>query len=90
MYHITISVQLSIYILKLYQHTQLKVYVVQLKGNVIPTHVLQLEISHVKITSYVQCLNGGPLRLCPHQANHRTCVPVNVFHSFLNKLFNEI
>ena len=51
---------------------------VQLKGNLIPARMLQLEISHVKITSCIQYLNGHPLCLCPHQANRRVCVPANV------------
>ena len=49
--------------------------------------MLQLKISHVKIASCVQYLNGYPLYSCPHQANHRACVPVNVpWISFLMKL----
>ena len=48
---------------------------VQLKGNLIPAHVLQVEYYRVKITSCVQYLNGHPLRLYPHQANCLACVP---------------
>ena len=51
---------------------------VQLKGNLIHVRMLQLEISHVKITSCIQYLNGRPLRFCPNQANCQACVPVNV------------
>ena len=65
-----------------------KTITVQLKGNLIPARVLQLEISRVKITSCIQYLNRHPLHLCPHQANYRACVPANV-PLILNKLFNE-
>ena len=45
------------------------VITVQLKGNLIPSRVLQVENSWVKITSCVQYLNGRLLHLCPHQRN---------------------
>ena len=45
------------------------VITVRLKGNLIPSRVLQVENSRVKITSCVQYLNGRLLHLCPHQGN---------------------
>ena len=51
---------------------------VQLKGNLIPACMLQLENSQVKITSCVQYLNGRLLRSCLHQANRWMCVLTNV------------
>ena len=53
-------------------------HTLQLKDNLILTRMLQLEISCVKITSYVQYLNGRPLHLSPHEANRWACVPTNV------------
>ena len=62
---------------------------VQLKGNLIPTRVLQVENSQLKKTSCIQYLNGCPLRLCPHHANHQASAPMNITF-ILNELFNEI
>ena len=61
---------------------------VQLKGNLLPAHMLQVEYCQVKIISYVQYLNGYPLHLCPHQANRWACACTNVA-LILNELFNE-
>ena len=61
---------------------------VQLKGNLIPACVLQVENSWVMITSCVQYLNGHLLFLCPHQANRRVCAPANIT-LILNEHFNE-
>ena len=51
---------------------------VQLKGNLIPIHMLQVEYCRIKITSCVQYMNGHPLRLCLHQANCLACAPTNI------------
>ena len=72
-----------------YQHLSFNTCdMVQLKGNLIPTRVLQVEYCWVKITSCVQYLNGHPLRSCPHQANCLVCAPANVT-LILNDLLNE-
>ena len=61
---------------------------VQLKGNLIPAYVLQLEISCVKIKSCVQYLNRCPLCLCSNQAN---CLAhPQMFHLLLNKLLMKL
>ena len=62
---------------------------VQLKGNLIPTHMLQVENSWVKVTSCVQYFNGHPLRSYPHQAKRRACAPTNVT-LILNKPLNKV
>ena len=62
---------------------------VQLKDNLIPARVLQLEISRVKTTSCVQYLNGRLLHLCLHQGNRQAYVPTNV-PLILNKLFMKL
>ena len=51
---------------------------IQIKGNSIPVHVLQVKYCQVKITSCVQYLNWHPLRSCPHQANYLACAPANI------------
>ena len=51
---------------------------VQLKGNLVSTRVLQVEYCQVKITSCVQYLNGHPLCSCPHQANCLACALANI------------
>ena len=61
---------------------------VQLKGNLIPACMLQVEYCLVKTTSCVQYLNGHPLRSCPHQTNYLACAPTNVA-LILNELLNE-
>ena len=58
---------------------------VQLEGNLIPTHVLQVENSQMKITSCIRYFNGCPLHSCQHQANHPMCASRNVT-LILNKL----
>ena len=60
----------------------------QLKGNMIPAPVLQVDSSQVKITLCVQYMNGRHSRLCLHQANRRVYAPMNVAHSF-EQTFNE-
>ena len=62
----------------LFVFKSIPLHTVQFKGNLILTHILQLEISRVKITSCVQYLNGHPLHLSPHEANRWACVPMNV------------
>ena len=63
------------------------VITVQLKGNLIPTQVVQVD-TLMKITSCVLYLNGCLLHLCLHQANHRACAPTNVA-LISNKLSDE-
>ena len=60
------------------------------QGNLIPTRILQLEISYVKITSCVQYLNGCLLAtfMPASLANRWACVPTNI-SLILNKLFDE-
>ena len=65
-----------------------QVYTVQLKGNLIPVCMLQVEYCRVKITSCVQYLSRHPLRSCMHQANCLACAPVNVI-LILNELLNK-
>ena len=62
---------------------------VQLKGNLIPTHMLQVEYCQVKIISCIQYLNRCLLCSCPHQANHQVCAPASVT-LILNEILNEI
>ena len=50
--------------------------------------LLQVEHCQVKITSWVQYLNGNQLHSCPHQANCVACAPVNVA-VILNELLKE-
>ena len=68
---------------------------VQLKGNLIPARVLQVEYCRVKITSCAQYLNGRPLCSYPHQANCRACAPANntceqyiILYELLNEHYN--
>ena len=61
---------------------------VQLKGNLIPTHVLQVENSRMKITSCIQYFNECPLHSYQHQANRPVCASANVT-LILNKFLNE-
>ena len=65
-----------------------RIYTVQLKDNLIPPCMLQVEYCWVKITSCIQYLNRHPLHSCPHQANCLACAPPNVT-LILNKLLNE-
>ena len=60
----------------------------QLKGNLMPARVLQVEYCRVKITLCIQHLNVHPLRLCPHHAScQRHVHPQTLL--ILNELFNE-
>ena len=60
---------------------------IQLKGNLIPTSMLQLKVFPVKITYIMRSiLEWCPLRSCPHQVNRRAYVPANL-PLILNKLF---
>ena len=63
-------------------------YTVQLKGNLIPACVLQIDNSWVKITLCIQYMNGHQSRSCSYQANCWAFTPTNVA-LILNKLFNE-
>ena len=51
--------------------------------------ILSGEYCRVKITSCVQYLNRGPLRICPHQANCLACAPAYVT-LISNELLNQI
>ena len=62
-------------------------HMVQLKGNLIPACMLQVEY-WVKIASCIQYLNGHPLHSCLHQANCLACAPANVT-LILNEILNE-
>ena len=66
-----------------YSHT------VQLKGNLIPTCMLQFENSQLKIASYIQFLNWCPLHSCTYPANRQACAPVNVTLT-LNELLMKL
>ena len=65
-----------------------RLYMVQLKGNLIPARMLQVDNSQVKITSCIQYMNRHLSRLYLHQANCRACAPANVVHSF-EQTFNK-
>ena len=62
---------------------------VQLKGNLIPACVLQVEYCRVKITSCVQYLNGRPLLSCLHVVNCLACAPMNISYIILYEILNE-
>ena len=66
-------------------------HTVQLKGNLIPACMLQVECCWVKIASCIQYLNRHRLHSCLHQANCLACAPANVtliLNELSNKTFN--
>ena len=66
---------------------------VQLKGDLIPAHVLQVEHCRVKITSCFQYLNGCPVKFMPASGKlSGVCTYKHyiILYEFLNEYYHNI